>query len=65
MNIESNYHQCVIMISNKIKELTRRDEGSTMVEFALIAPLLATILIAIVEFGTIMFSSIPYGKRSA
>ena len=58
MNIESNYHQCVIMISNKIKELTRRDEGSTMVEFALIAPLLATILIAIVEFGTIMFSSI-------
>ncbi len=46
------------MLANAIGEFKKREEGSTMVEFALVAPLLAMFLIAIVEFGMIMFSSI-------
>ena len=36
----------------------RGEQGSTIVEFALIAPLMAMFLVAIIEFGMIMFSSI-------
>ncbi len=43
---------------NKIHNLKNSDEGSTIIEFAFIAPLLAMLLVAIVEFGMIMFSSI-------
>jgi Flp pilus assembly protein TadG len=45
-------------LTNKICTLSKKDDGSTIVEFALVAPLLAMFLVAIIEFGMIMFSSI-------
>lgn len=45
-------------MARKIRNLENSDEGSTIVEFAFIAPLLAMLLVAIVEFGMIMFSSV-------
>jgi Flp pilus assembly protein TadG len=46
------------MLADRIRKLRKHEEGSTVVEFALIAPLLAMFLVAIIEFGMIMFSSI-------
>jgi len=41
-----------------LSEVVKDRKGSTLIEFALVAPLLTLFLIAIVEFGTIMFASI-------
>ncbi len=46
------------MLIKKTTALAKKDDGSTVVEFALVAPILAMFLVAIVEFGMIMFSSI-------
>lgn len=46
------------MTSQKIRTLGKNDKGSTIIEFAFIAPLLAMFLVAFIEFGMIMFSSI-------
>lgn len=35
------------------RKLARREEGQTMVEFALVAPLLVLILFAVIQFGVI------------
>ena len=46
------------VLTNIIRTLAKKDDGSTIIEFAFVAPILATFLVAIVEFGMIMFSSI-------
>jgi len=45
-------------LPNQLGDISQNDDGSTIVEFALIAPLLAMLLVAIMEFGMVMFSSI-------
>jgi Flp pilus assembly protein TadG len=46
------------------RHFAKRDEGSTAVEFALIAPVLVALTMSIIEFGLIIFTYTTAGNAS-
>ncbi len=51
-------------MKRRLAKLCRQDEGATAVEFALIAPVLVALLMAIIEFGMILFTYTTAGAAS-
>ncbi|MFB0918663.1 MAG: pilus assembly protein [Clostridiaceae bacterium] len=49
---------------NKIKKIGKREEGQSLVEFALVLPILLLLIVAIVDFGWVFMAKITVNNAA-